>query len=197
MWLGEKAGPVPTAVKWSGARLKVIFLEVSLPHTTTMCSFLAQTGFSDLPELWRLYPSPRFTSIFLCQGEGSKNHTCFSFSLYSVEVIASGWTIFHISEHWHCTWHNGQAGYGTRRGAHNGKQVFMVTQVEAARQRHLPCLQSKPLVGELEFWARKCWEKLKARAKKGGKDCGEPKVCSGLSSQRKTKCKKYRQNIDT
>lgn len=135
----------------------------------------------------RLYPSPSFTSIFLCQGEGSENHTCFSFSLSSEELIASGWTIFHISEHWHCTWHNGWAGYGTRRGAHNGKQVFMVTQVEAARQRHLPCLQSKPLAGELEFWARKLWEKLRTRAKKGGKDCGETKVCSGLSSQRKTK----------
>ena len=40
--------------------------------------------------------------------------------------------------------------------------------------------------GKREFWARKCWGKLRTRAKKGGKDCGEPKVCSGLSSQRKT-----------
>lgn len=149
IWLGEKAGPVPTAVKWSGARLKVIFLEVSLPHTTTMCSFLAQAGFADLPELWRLYPSPSFTSIFLCQGGGSRNHTCFSFSLLSVELIASGCTIFRISEHWYFTWHNGRAGYGTRRGAHNGKQVFMVTQVEAARYWHLPRLYSKLLAGEL------------------------------------------------
>lgn len=109
IWLGENAGPVPTAVKWSGARLKVIFPEVSLPHTSTMCFSLAQAGSADLPELWRLHPQPQFTSIFLCQGEGGKNHTCFSFSLFSAELISSGWTIFHISERRYFTWHNGPA----------------------------------------------------------------------------------------
>ena len=63
-------------------------------------------------------------------------------------------------------------------GTHNGKQVFMATQVETARRRCLPCLSSKLLAGELEFWARKCWEKLRVSVKEGGKDHGGPEVLS-------------------
>lgn len=59
IWRGEKAGPVLTAVKWSGARLTVIFLQVSLPHTSTMCSALAPAGRAGPPGLWRLYPLPQ------------------------------------------------------------------------------------------------------------------------------------------
>lgn len=75
IWL-RKSGRVPAAVKWSGSRLKAIFLEVSLQHTTTMCSFLARLSVLMLQNLDGLLQPAWFSSICFGREEDKTAFWC-------------------------------------------------------------------------------------------------------------------------
>lgn len=172
IWRGEKAGPCPRQLNGRVHASQWFFFRCHC-HTQVPCvlPWLRRAGLV-LQDSEGYTPCPRFTSISLCQGEGGKNHTCFPFSLFSAELIASGWPIFHL----------GLAGIspGTvawwlrpMRAACNGKPVFVVTQAETARQPSLPHAPSPLPAGGLGSPARKYWGKLRARAMKSEKNAGD------------------------
>lgn len=105
--VGKKLGPCPRQLNGRAHASEWFFFRCHC-HTQVPCvlPWLRRAGLV-LQDSEGCTPSPRFTSISLCQGEGGKNHTCFPFSLFSAELIASGWTIFHLGARWYFTWHRG------------------------------------------------------------------------------------------